>query len=147
LTPLEILFSLSVVGNKEKQKKEELQWKVIETILSNIRTFEASTNFKIKVQCSGKEEMRSTRLLGEYQKVFSWSYGDLRGFDPGLVQHIMKLARKKKEFVNSTLEEPFQRDLRDFLRAGRFFSAHPEWVSIWELSSRTTDNIKTCIFL
>ena len=95
LTPLESLFSSSDVGNKEKQKEEELRKKVIETILLNIRAFEPSTNVKINVQCSGKEEMRSTRLLGESQKVFSWSYEDLHGFDPSLVQHIMKLARKK----------------------------------------------------
>jgi ribonuclease HI len=121
LTPLESSFSLIVVGNKEKQKEEELQRKVIETILLNIRTFEPSTNVKIKVQCSDKEEMRSTRLLGEYQKVFAWSYEDLHGFDHGLVQHIMKLAKQKQEFVNCALEAPFRRDLRDFLRIERFF--------------------------
>jgi hypothetical protein len=70
------------------------------------------------------------------KRFFAWSYEDLRGFDPGLVQHIMKLARQKQEFVNSTPEAPFRRDLRDFLRAGMFFSAHPEWVSIWKLASR-----------
>ena len=101
---------------------------MIETILLNIRTFEPSTNVKIKVQCFGKEEMRSTGLLGESQKVFSWSYEDLRGFDPGLVQHIMKLARQKQELVNSALEAPFRRELRDFLRVGMIFSVHPEWV-------------------
>jgi hypothetical protein len=132
LTPLESSFSLSVVGNKEKQKEEELQKKVVETILLNIRTPESSTNVKINVQCSDKEEMGSTGLLGESQKVFSWSYEDLRGFDPGLVQHIMKLARQKQELVNSALEAPFRRELRDFLRAGMFFSVHPEWVSNWE---------------
>jgi ribonuclease HI len=139
LNPLESSFSLSVVGNKEKQKEEELQKKVIETILLNIRTFEPSTNVKIKVQCSGKEERRSTRLLGESQKVFSWSYEDLRGFDPSLIQHIMKLARQKQEFVNSAPEAPFRRDLRDFLRDGMFFSAHPEWVSIWKSTPGTTE--------
>jgi hypothetical protein len=96
LTPLESSFSLSVVGNKEKQKEEELQKKVIATILLNITPFEPSTNVKIKVQCFGKEEMRSTGLLGESQKVFSWSYEDLRGFDPSLIQHIMKLTRQKQ---------------------------------------------------
>jgi hypothetical protein len=55
LTPLESSFSLSVVGNKEKQKEEELQKKVVETILLNIRTPESSTNVKINVQCSGKK--------------------------------------------------------------------------------------------
>jgi hypothetical protein len=80
---------------------------VIETILLNIKTFEPLTNVKIKVQCYNKEDMRSTRLLGESQKVFSWSYQDLHGFDPGLVQQIMKLARQKQEFVNSALEASF----------------------------------------
>jgi ribonuclease HI len=55
LTPLESSFSLSVVGNKEKQKEEELQKKVVETILLNIRTFESSTDVKINVQCSAKK--------------------------------------------------------------------------------------------
>jgi hypothetical protein len=59
----------------------------------------------------------------------------------------MKLAGQKQELVNSTLKAPFRRELRDFLRAGMFFSAHPEWVSILGSTSRTTDNIRTCISL
>jgi ribonuclease HI len=96
LNPLESSFSLSVVGNKEKQREEELWKKVMETILLNIRTFEPSMNVKINVQCSDKEEMGSTRLLGRSHKVFAWSHEDLRGFDPSLVKHIMKLARQKQ---------------------------------------------------
>jgi hypothetical protein len=141
LNPLESSFYLSVVGNKEKQKEEELRKKVIETILLNIREFEPSTNVKINVQCSNKEEMRSTGLLGESQKVFAWFYEDLHGFDPGLVQHIMKLARQKQELFNFALEAPFQMDSRDFLRVGIFFSTHPEWVSIWKSALGTNDNI------
>jgi hypothetical protein len=104
-------------------------------------------NVKINVQCFDKEEMGSTGLLGESQNVFSWYYEDLSGFDLGLVQHIMKLATQKQELVKSALEAPFRRELRDFLRAGMFVSIHPEWVSNWELASRTTDNIRTCISL
>jgi hypothetical protein len=113
----------------------------------NIRTFEPSLNVKINVQCSGKEEMRFIGLLSEPQKFFSWFYEDLHGFDPGLVHHIMKLARKKQELVNSALEAPFRMDLRYFLRTGMFFSAHLEWVSIWKSASRTTHNIITHISL
>jgi hypothetical protein len=58
---------------------------VVETIPLNIRTPKSSTDVKINIQCSDKEEMRSTGLLGEYQKVFAWFYEDLCGFDPGLV--------------------------------------------------------------
>jgi hypothetical protein len=107
LTPLESSFSLSVVGNKEKHKEEDLQKKVVKTILLNIRTHESSTDDQINVQFYVREDMGSTRLLGESQKVFSWSYEDLRGFDLGLVQHIMKLAKKKQELVNTALEAPF----------------------------------------
>jgi hypothetical protein len=32
-----------------------------------------------------------------------------------------------------------------FLRVGMIFLVHPEWVSFWEFTSRTTDNIRTCI--
>jgi ribonuclease HI len=86
LTPLESSFSLSVVRNIEQQRDEESQKKVIETILLNIRTFDPSTNVKINVQCSDKEEMRFIGLLSGTQKVFSWFYEDLCGFDPGLVK-------------------------------------------------------------
>lgn len=92
---LESSFSLSVVGNKGKQEQEELRKKVIETIPLNIRTPEPSMNVKTNVQCFDKEEMGSTELLGESQKIFSWYYEDLCDFNPGLVQDIMKLARQK----------------------------------------------------
>jgi ribonuclease HI len=145
LTPLESSFSSSDVGNKEKHKEEELRNKVVETISMNIRTPESSTNVKINVQCSDKEEMRSAELLGGFQNVFSWSYEDLRGFDPGLIQHTMKLARKKQGLVNSALKETFQRELRNFLRDRIIFFVHPERVSNWVPSSNTTDHIRTCI--
>jgi hypothetical protein len=123
LTPLDSSFSSSDIGNKEKHKDEELRKKVFETISMNIRTPESSTNVKINVQCSDKEDMRYVGILGGYQKVFSWSYEDLRGFDPGLVQHIMKPARQKKELVNSALEAPFQKELENFLKAGIIFQS------------------------
>jgi ribonuclease HI len=49
LTPLESSFSLSVVGNKDKQEEEELQLKVVEAISTNIRTPGSSLNVKINV--------------------------------------------------------------------------------------------------
>jgi hypothetical protein len=52
--------------------------------------------------------MRFIGLFDEPQKVFSWFYEYLCGFDPGLFQHIMKLAKQKQELVNSSLEAPFK---------------------------------------
>jgi hypothetical protein len=42
----------------------------------------------------------------------------------------------KQGLINSALKATFQRELRDFLRAGMFFSDHPEWVSNWALPRR-----------
>jgi hypothetical protein len=147
LTSLESFFSLIVVVNKEKQKEEELQMKVIETILLNIRTFELLTNVKIKVQCSSKEEMRYVELLGGFQNVFSWFNVGLRVFDPGLVHHIMKPSRKKQGLINSALKETFQKEMRGVLRTEMFSLVHHKWVSNWEPASKTIDNIRTYVSL
>jgi hypothetical protein len=85
LTPLEISFSSSDVGNKEKHKEEESKRKVGETISLNIGAPEAPKNVKIGAQCSYEEKMKFSKLLGEFQDVFAWSYEDLRGFDLGLI--------------------------------------------------------------
>jgi hypothetical protein len=86
--------------------------------------------------------MRSVELLGGFQNVFSWFNMDLRGFDPGLVQHTMKLARQKQGLVNSALKAT-----KYFLKTEMLFFVHPEWVSNWEPASKTIDNIKTCLSL
>jgi hypothetical protein len=52
--------------------------------------------------------MKSVELLGGFQKVFAWFNVDLRGFDPGLVQHTMKPTRKKQRLVNSALKATFR---------------------------------------
>jgi hypothetical protein len=77
-----------------------------ETISLNIGTPESPKNVKIGAQCSNEEEMKFSKLLGELQNVFSWSYEGLRGFDPGLIHHTipikegMKPVRKKQRHVN-----------------------------------------------
>jgi hypothetical protein len=72
---------------------------------------------------------------------------DLRGFDPGLVQHTMKPARQKQRLVNSALKATFHREPRNCSRTEMFFLSHPKWVSKWEPASKTIDNIRTCISL
>jgi hypothetical protein len=119
LTPLESSFSSSDVGNKEKQKEEESKRKVGETISLNIGTPESPKNVKIGAQCSDEEKMKFAKLLGEFQDVFSWSYEDLHGFDPALIQHAIpikegiKPVRKKQRPINPALEETIQRSWKN----------------------------------
>jgi hypothetical protein len=83
----------------------------------------------------------------DFKRVFAWFNVGLRGFDPGLVQHIMKTTRQKQRLVNSALEATFRRELRNSLRTEMFSFVHPEGVSNWEPASKTPDNFRTCISL
>jgi hypothetical protein len=126
---------------------------VVETISLNIGALEYSNNVKVSTQFSNKEGMKFTKLLGRFQDVFAWSYEDLRGFDPSLIQHTipikegMKPARKKQRPLNSAFGVTFQRELENLLRVGIIFPVYPEWASNWVPVSKTTDHIRTCINL
>jgi hypothetical protein len=114
LTPLEISFSSSDVGNKEKHKEEELKRKVVETISLKNGTPDCPKNVKIGAQCSDEEKLKFTELLHEFQDVFSWSYEDLHGFNPYLIKHVIpinegiKTVRQKQRPINPALEVTIQ---------------------------------------
>jgi hypothetical protein len=152
LTPLESSFSSSDVGNKEKQKEEDLKRKVGETISFDIRVPEALKNVKIGAQCSNEEEMKFAKILGEFQDVFSWSYEDLHGFDPGLIQHVIpikegiKPVRQKQIPIDSAFKTTIQRELEDFLKDWIIFPIkYPKWVSKLVLVPKATNHIISCI--
>jgi len=50
---------------------------------------------------------------------------------------------KEQGSINSAFNATLQKELEEFVRVGMIFPDHPEWVSNWEISSRTTDNIRT----
>jgi hypothetical protein len=106
-----------------------------ETISLKIRTTESLKNVKIGAQCSDEEEMKFVKLLGEFQDVFAWSYEDLRGFDPGIIQHAItikegiKQFRQKQRLINPELEETIRKGLEKILKAGIIFPVkYSEWV-------------------
>jgi ribonuclease HI len=152
LTPLESSFSSSDVGNKEKQKEEESKRKVGETISLNIGTPETPKNVKIGAKCSDEEKEKFAKLLGEFQDVFAWSYEDLRGFDPGLIQHAIpiqegvKPVRKKQRPINPALEATIRKELEKLLKAGIIFPVkYSEWVSNLVPVRKTTGQIRLCV--
>jgi hypothetical protein len=53
----------------------------------NIGTQETPKILKIGAQCSEEEKKKFMDLFHEFIDVFSWSYEDLRGFDPSVIQH------------------------------------------------------------
>jgi hypothetical protein len=152
LTPLESSFSLSDVRKKEKHKEEESKRKVGETISLNIGMPDYPKNVKIGAQCSDEEKMKFTELLSEFQEVFAWSYEDLCGFDPALIQHAIpikegiKLVRKKQRPINPTLDETIRKELEKLLKAGIIFPVkYFEWVSNLVLIRKATSQIRLCV--
>jgi hypothetical protein len=127
LTPIESSFSSSDVRKKEKHKEEESKMKVGETISLNIGTPESPKNVKIGAQCFDEEKLKFARLLSEFQDVFSWSYEDVHGFDPSLIQHAIpikegiKPIRQKHRPINPTLEETIRKELEKLLKARIIF--------------------------
>jgi hypothetical protein len=87
LTPLESSFSMSDVGKKENTVEEESKRKVGDIVSVNIGTSDDPKILKIGAQCSQEEKERFMDLFHEFKDVFAWSYEDLRGFDPNIIQH------------------------------------------------------------
>jgi hypothetical protein len=150
LTPLENSFLLSDVGNKETHKEEESKRKMGEIISLNIGTPNSPKNVKTGAQCTDEEKLKFTKLLREFKYVFSWSYEDIRGFDPDLIQHAIpikegiKLVRKKQRPINLALEATIRKELEKLLKAGIIFHVkYYEWVSNLVLIRKTTGQIPT----
>jgi hypothetical protein len=92
--------------------------------------------------------MKFTNLLHEFQNLFSWSYEDIRGFDPSLIKHVIpikkgiKPIRKKKRPINLTLEATIRKELETLLKDGIIFSVkYSEWVSNLVPVRKTTSHI------
>jgi hypothetical protein len=61
-------------------------------------------------------------------KIFSWSYEDLRGFHPNIIQHAIpvkeeeKTIRKRQRPINPTLEEKITKEVGKIINAHIIFS-------------------------
>jgi hypothetical protein len=123
-----------------------------ETISLIIGTPESLKNVKIGAQCSYEEKLKFFRLLGEFQDVFAWSYEDLRGFDPSLIQHVIpikesiKPVRKKQRPINPALEATIRKELEKLLKVGIIFTVkYSEWVSNLVPIQKKNGQIRLCV--
>jgi hypothetical protein len=119
-----------------------------ETISLNIGTPDSPKNVNIGAQCIDEEKLKFTELLHEFQDVFTWSYEDLRGFDPSLIHHAIpinegiKPVRQKQRPIKPTLEATIRKELEKLLKAEIIFSIkYSEWVSNLVLVWKTTGQI------
>lgn len=58
-------------------------------------------NVSIRAECSPEEIQIYTNLFKEFWDVFAWSYEEMVGIDPSIVQHEIKMYENAKQFVRS----------------------------------------------
>jgi hypothetical protein len=115
------------VGNKENKKEEESKRKVGNTIPLNIGTHDSPKIVKIGAQCFEEEKKKFMDLFQEFRDVFTWSYEDLRGFDPRIKKHVIpikegkKPVRQKQRPVNPALEATIRKEVEKLLNAKTIF--------------------------
>jgi len=90
LTPLESSFSTND-ASKTTFSHENLKRKIAETIPVNIGSNKDKKKLYILETCTEQEKERFIALFQEFKDVFVWSYADLKGFDPGIVQHAIPI--------------------------------------------------------
>ena len=96
--------------------------------------------------------MKFSKLLGEFENFFAWSYEDICGFDLGLIHHAipikegMKLVRQNQRLVNPAWETTIRQKLEKTLKVGISSPVkYPEWVSKLVHVPKVTDHIIFCI--
>ena len=85
--------------------------------------------------CSEIEQENFIHLCQEFNDIFSWTYDDLKGFDPRLFQHTIDLVddakpvRQKKRPVNPKIEPLIRKELSKLIEAHIIFPIkHSSWV-------------------
>ena len=86
--------------------------------------------------CSPEEIELYTALLKEFQDVFAWSYEEMPGFDPKIVEHEIKTypdakpVRQKLRPVNPKKAPAIKAEVEKLLKAGFIYPVPlTEWVS------------------
>jgi hypothetical protein len=110
---------------------------ITETIPINIsRTPGIMENVFIGADCSPEEIQIYTDLFKEFHDVFSWSYEEMPGIDPKIVEHeIMtypdaKPVRQKLHPVNPKKATTIKVEVEKLLKAGFIYPIHlTQWVS------------------
>ena len=93
-------------------------------------------NVYIGANCSPKEIPIYTALFKEFRDVFSWSYEEMPGIDPLIVEHEIltypnaKLVRQKIKPVNPRKAAPVKAEVEKLLKVGFIYPISlTEWVS------------------
>ena len=93
LVPLEEFFD-----NNDVERSPKVAPSDVEVEECNIGTKEDPKVIKISINLTKEYKERYIKLMKEFYDVFSWSYDDLKVYDPGVIQHTILVQRNVKPF-------------------------------------------------
>jgi hypothetical protein len=85
-----------MLEKKKNSSEEESKRKVGDIVSVNIGTSDDPKILKIGAQCSQEEKGKFMDLFCEFKDIFAWSYEDLHGFDPNVIQHAIPIKEGVK---------------------------------------------------
>jgi hypothetical protein len=99
-----------------------------------------------------KKNINSWSYFHEFKDVFAWSYEDLCGFDPNIIQHAIpikeeaKLVRQRQRPINPALEATIRKEVENIINAHIIFPVkYYEWVSNLVPVQKKNGDIRLCV--
>ena len=87
-------------------------------------------------ECSHAEILEYTELFKEFRDIFAWSYDEMPGIDPHIIEHEIKTypnakpVRQHLRAVNTRKAPAIKADIEKLLKAGFIYPVPlMEWVS------------------
>ncbi|XP_059066364.1 uncharacterized protein LOC131857679 [Cryptomeria japonica] len=86
---------------------------------------------KIGKVCTKEEQQAFVSLCHEFNDIFAWEYGDLKGFDPILAEHIIdlepnsKLVRQRQRPLNPKMEHLMKVEINKLIQGKQRLAALP----------------------
>jgi hypothetical protein len=102
----------------------------------NLATKDSPQCINLGLGCSEKEKMSFVKIFKEFKYVFSWTYDDLKTFDPNIIQHTIPIKPQTQPFQHKLrkkhlkLEPMIKKELNKLLNAKIIFpERHTQWFS------------------
>ena len=107
---------------------------------------------QIGTSLSPEEKKRLTDFLKQHEEVFAWTYEDMPGLDPKLVEHRLVLkpdakpVKQKLRKMDPRIEQQVKEGLEDLLKAG-FIRAidYPDWLANIVVVPKKSGKVRICI--
>ena len=118
----------------------------------NIGSEEDPKILQIGTSLSPEEKKRLTDFLKQHEEVFAWTYEDMSGLDPKLVEHRLVLkpdakpVKQKLRKMDLRIEQQVKGGLEDLLKAG-FIRAidYPDWLANIVVVPKKSGKVRICI--